>query len=84
MSEILRDRTSSLNLQSIEVFCEVVKSRSFSKGAERLSISQSAASQQVANLEQVLGLKLLDRSYRPLQVTEDGELYYRGCQQLLE
>ena len=84
MSEILRDRTSNLNLQSIEVFCEVVKSRSFSKGAERLSISQSAASQQVANLEQVLGLKLLDRSYRPLQVTEDGELYYKGCQQLLE
>ena len=84
MSEILRDRTSSLNLQSIEVFCEVVKRRSFSKGAEVLSISQSAASQQVANLEQVLGLKLLDRSYRPLQVTEDGELYYKGCQQLLE
>ena len=84
MSEILRDRTSSLNLQSIEVFCEVVKRRSFSKGAEILSISQSAASQQVANLEQVLGLKLLDRSYRPLQVTEDGELYYKGCQQLLE
>jgi len=84
MSEILRDRTSSLNLQAIEVFCEVVKGRSFSKGAERLSISQSAASQQVANLEQVLGLKLLDRSYRPLQVTEDGELYYKGCLQLLE
>jgi len=83
MSEISRDRTSSLNLQAIEVFCEVVKRRSFSKGAESLSISQSAASQQVAHLEQVLGLKLLDRSYRPLQVTEDGELYYKGCQQLL-
>jgi DNA-binding transcriptional LysR family regulator len=84
MLEISRDRTSSLNLQSIEVFCEVVKRRSFSKGAESLSISQSAASQQVAHLEQVLGLKLLDRSYRPLQVTEDGELYYKGCQHLLE
>ena len=83
MPEFTQARISNLNLQALEVFCEVVKHRSFSVGAERLSISQSAASQQVANLEQVLGLKLLDRSYRPLQVTDEGEVYYRGCIELL-
>ena len=49
MMDLTRNRTSNLNLQAIEVFCEVVKFRSFSKGAERLAISQSAASQQIAN-----------------------------------
>lgn len=83
MVDLTRNRTSNLNLQAIEVFCEVVKFRSFSKGAERLAISQSAASQQIANLEQVLGVKLLDRSYRPLKVTDEGELYYKGCLQVL-
>ncbi len=83
MLDLTRDRTSNLNLQAIEVFCEVVKFRSFSKGAERLSISQSAASQQIANLEHVLGVKLLDRSYRPLRVTDEGELYHKGCLQVL-
>lgn len=83
MPDFTPSRTSNLNLQAIEVFCQVVRHRSFSRGAEQLSISQSAASQQVANLEQVLGLKLLDRSYRPLQVTEEGEAYFNGCQKLL-
>ena len=83
MPDLTRNRTSNLNLQAIEVFCEVVKSRSFSNGAESLAISQSAASQQIANLEQVLGVKLLDRSYRPLKVTDEGELYHKGCLQVL-
>lgn len=83
MEDFTRQPTSGLNLQAIGVFCEVVKLRSFSLGAERSGISQSAASQQIANLEQVLGFKLIDRSYRPLQVTEEGELYFKGCQQLL-
>ena len=83
MVDLRRNRTSSLNLQAIEVFCEVVRFRSFSKGAERLAISQSAASQQIANLEQVLGVRLLDRSYRPLKVTDEGELYHKGCLQVL-
>ena len=61
----------------------MVKLRSFSRGAEQAGITQSAASQQIAHLEQVLGFKLIDRSYRPLQVTDEGEIYYKGCQQLL-
>jgi DNA-binding transcriptional LysR family regulator len=77
-------RIPNVSLQAIEVFCEVAKFRSFSRGAERLSISQSAASQQVAHLEEMLGVKLLDRSYRPLKVTDEGKLYLRECLQVLD
>ncbi len=83
MQELNSSRTSGLNLQAIGVFCEVVQQRSFSRGAENAGISQSAASQQIAHLEQVLGYKLIDRSYRPLQLTDEGEIYYAGCQQML-
>ena len=83
MQDLSIGRTSGLNLQAISVFCEVVRQRSFSRGAERVGVTQSAASQQIAHLEQVLGFKLIDRSYRPLQVTEEGELYYKGCLQIL-
>ena len=76
-------RIPNVSLQAIEVFCEVVKLRSFSKGADRLSISQSAASQQVAHLEEILGVKLLDRSYRPLRITDEGNLYHKECLQIL-
>ena len=83
MQDLNRNRTSVFNLQALGVFCDVVKLRSFSRGAEQAGITQSAASQQIAHLEQVLGFKLIDRSYRPLQVTDEGEIYYKGCQQLL-
>ena len=76
-------RIPNVSLQAIEVFCEVAKFRSFSKGADRLSISQSAASQQVAHLEEVLGVKLFDRSYRPLKITDEGDLYHKECLQIL-
>ena len=83
MQDLNSGRNTGLNLQAISVFCEVVQQRSFSRGAERVGVTQSAASQQIAHLEQVLGFKLIDRSYRPLQVTDEGELYYKGCLQIL-
>ncbi len=72
-----------MNLQALEVFCEVVRRQSFSRGAAAIGISQSAASQLVAHLEDELGFRLLDRRHRPLEPTQEGAQYFEGCQQLL-
>ena len=72
-----------MNLQALEVFCEVVRRQSFSRGAATFGISQSAASQLVAHLEDELGFQLLDRRHRPPKATREGAQYYEGCQQLL-
>jgi len=72
-----------MNLQALQVFCEVVRLQSFSRGAAECGISQSAASQIIRHLEDELEFELIDRSKRPLQPTAEGEIYYRGCQQLL-
>ena len=47
------------------------------------SVSQSAASQHVQELEKQLGVKLLDRARRPLALTTEGRLYYEFCREVV-
>jgi DNA-binding transcriptional LysR family regulator len=54
-----------------------------SKGAKLNGISQSAASQHLQDLEEQLGLPLLDRTSRPLLVTDAGKLYLEMCRDVL-
>jgi DNA-binding transcriptional LysR family regulator len=62
----------------------VVSRRSFSQAAAENGISQSAASQAVHQLEESLGVKLIDRSKRPFVLTSEGEVYYEGCRKLVQ
>jgi DNA-binding transcriptional LysR family regulator len=72
-----------MQLESIKVFCDVVRWSSFSRGALENGISQSSASQVVHQIEARLGVKLIDRSKRPLVPTAEGKLYYDGCKDLV-
>ena len=65
------------------VFAKVVEQGSFARAAERLSISASACSRQVAELEAHLGSRLLNRTTRRLSLTEIGQGFYERCVQLL-
>ncbi len=80
-----RDLTKhyTMQLKSLRIFCDVVRRRSFSRAADDNSISQSSASQAVHQLEEQLGVQLLDRSKRPFVLTTEGERYYDGCRQLV-
>jgi DNA-binding transcriptional LysR family regulator len=60
---------------TLACFVQVCQARSFSQAAERLGKSQSAISTQVAQIEKELGIKLIDRSNRPLLLTEAGRLF---------
>ncbi len=71
-------------LRSVELFCDVVSFRSFSKAAEARGLSQPAVSQAMHQLEERLGVQLLDRSKRPFELTAAGEMYYDRCRPLLE
>jgi DNA-binding transcriptional LysR family regulator len=72
-----------VDLASLELFCDIVRLHSFSRGAELHRMSQPAASQTVRSLERSLGVKLVDRSTRPFRVTPQGESYAEGCRRLL-
>lgn len=70
--------------EALKIFCDVVRHRSFSRAAAANQISQSAVSQNVLQLEKSLGVRLIDRSKRPFQLTPEGQVYFEGCKGLVE
>ncbi len=72
-----------MDLERAKLFRDIAQNRSVSKGAKLNGISQSAASQHLQDLEEQLGLALLDRTSRPLTVTEGGKLYLDMCRDVL-
>ena len=71
-----------MNFQTLSLYCEVIRSGSFSLGAAAHHISQSAASQAVRQLEDELGATLIDRTKRPFMVTPEGRKFFEACQML--
>src|SRR6476659_8261085 len=69
--------------QSLLAFAKVVETGSFARAADRLDLSVSAVSRQVADLEAHLGVRLLNRTTRRLSLTESGQAFYERCVQLL-
>lgn len=72
-----------MQLKALKVFCDVVQQRSFSRAADENGISQSGASQLVQQLEDHLGVKLIDRSKRPFVLTPEGDLFYTNCREIV-
>ena len=73
-----------MNLETLGLYCDVIRSGSFSLGAAAHHISQSAASQAVRQLEDEVGAQLIDRTKRPFMVTPEGKKFFDACLVLLE
>jgi DNA-binding transcriptional LysR family regulator len=73
-----------MDLHHIEIFCSIVKYRSFSRAAEVMLLTQPTVSGHMKNLEAELGVKLLDRLGKRALPTEAGEILYRHGTRLLE
>lgn len=73
-----------MHVKHLKVFCDVVGHRSFSRAADENGISQSGASQMVHQLEEHLGVRLIDRSKRPFVLTREGDAFYEGCRKLVQ
>lgn len=69
--------------EAMHVFCKVVELGSFAAAADRLNMSTSAVSRQLAQLEALLSARLLNRSTRRISLTENGRAYYERCLLLL-
>jgi DNA-binding transcriptional LysR family regulator len=68
---------------AMHAFCKVVELGSFAAAAEHLDVSTSAISRQVAQLENLLGARLLQRSTRRLSLTAAGEATLVRCRAML-
>ena len=70
-------------LSAMEAFLRVAEAKSFTAAAERLRLSKSLVSRQVAALETELGVRLLQRTTRSLTLTEAGERYLEASRRIL-
>jgi len=69
--------------QEMTVFVSVVKNGSFSKAAEELCVVRSAVSSRIVTLEERLGVQLLIRTTRKINLTDDGHRFYENCLNIL-
>jgi LysR family transcriptional regulator, transcriptional activator of the cysJI operon len=68
----------------LKAFCLVVEMKSFSRAAEGILITQSAMSHLIKNLEDEIGVKLLNRSGKTVTPTPAGRLFYDNAKRILD
>ena len=70
-------------VKAMQVFVEVAERQGFASAARHLGLSTSAVSRQVKDLEAWLGLQLLNRTTRRIDLTEAGKAYLARCSQIV-
>ncbi|MFS8113085.1 LysR family transcriptional regulator [Rhizobium jaguaris] len=71
-------------LNDMALFVEVVKTRSFRRAADALDMPNSTLSRRISLLEEGIGLRLLHRTTRKIELTEAGQLYYERCKRIVD
>lgn len=72
------------HLNDMALFVEVARVRSFRRAAEALGIPNSTLSRRISELEKAIGLRLLHRTTRKIELTEAGQLYYARSKHIVD
>src|SRR5438270_2458469 len=72
-----------MDLNDIVVFTKVVETKSFTGAADALGLPKSTVSRKLAQLEERLGVRLVQRTTRKLALTDIGEAYYARCARIV-
>lgn len=70
-------------IHAMQLFIRVADLESFSRAAETLALPKGSVSRQIQALESHLGVRLLHRTTRRVQLTQDGMVYYERAKDLL-
>ena len=73
-----------MHIEMLKIFCDIADLGSFSKTAEKNFISQSAVSQQLAQLEVAHKCQLINRKKRPIELTKPGQVLYQASKDILD
>lgn len=71
-------------LNDMALYVEVVKAMSFRRAADATGVPNSTLSRRISALEKAIGLRLLHRTTRRLELTEAGRLYYERCRRIVD
>ena len=64
------------------IFLAVAQTGSFTKGARKLGVPKSTVSHRISELEDRLGVRLMDRTTRKMRLTSEGELFLSRCEEM--
>jgi DNA-binding transcriptional LysR family regulator len=73
-----------MHIETLRIFCDLADLQSFSKTAEKHFLSQSAVSQQLAQLELAHKCQLINRKKRPIELTRSGQMLYETAKDMLD
>ena len=73
-----------MHIETLKVFCDLSELLSFSKTADKNFLSQSAISQQLAQLELQYNCQLINRKKRPIELTKEGQILYRAFRDMID
>ncbi|MFS8973446.1 LysR family transcriptional regulator [Cupriavidus necator] len=71
-------------LNDMALFVEVVKAKGFRSAAEALGVPNSTLSRRISALEKAIGLRLLHRTTRKIELTEAGQIYFERCKRIVD
>jgi DNA-binding transcriptional LysR family regulator len=74
---------NSFDINEMAIFVEVVNAQSFTGAANNLGLPKSTISRKITQLEEHLGVRLLQRTTRTLHLTDSGSAYYNHCAQII-
>ncbi|MDO6408713.1 MAG: LysR family transcriptional regulator [Pantoea sp.] len=73
-----------MQIDDLRIYVAVIKAGNFTAAAEQLMLSKQYVSRRIAALEESLGARLLNRNTRKLSVTDNGQLFARHAQRILD
>ena len=71
-------------LNDMALFVEVVKAKGFRSAAEVMGMPNSTLSRRISALEKAIGLRLLHRTTRKIELTEAGQIYFERCKRIVD
>lgn len=71
-------------LNDMALFVEVVKAKGFRSAAEAMGMPNSTLSRRIGALEKAIGLRLLHRTTRKIELTEAGQIYFERCKRIVD
>src|SRR5580765_7914821 len=73
-----------ISLDDMALFVEVVKAKGFIRAAKSIGMPSSTLSRRISGLEKSIGLRLLNRTTRRVELTEAGRIYFERCKRIVE
>jgi len=72
-----------MELRQLRYFLALCRTMNFTRAAEEVNIAQPPFSRQISNLEDELGVRLIDRDSRPMRLTASGEFFQERAQEIV-